>query len=94
MFRHNDVGHVRELLAAHRAAHGHALIVTDGVFSMDGDLAPLDELAALAREYDAWLMSDDAHGLGVIGGGRGSSFADRCQGGGRSADGHAVQGAR
>jgi 8-amino-7-oxononanoate synthase len=76
VFRHNDAGHARELLAAHRATHGHALIVTDGVFSMDGDLAPLDDLAALAREYDAWLMSDDAHGLGVLGGGRGSSFAN------------------
>ena len=75
MFRHNDVGHARELLATHRAAHGHALIATDGVFSMDGDLAPLAELSALARDYDAWLMSDDAHGLGVIGDGRGSGCA-------------------
>jgi 8-amino-7-oxononanoate synthase len=74
-FRHNDVAHARALISAHRAEHDHALIVTDGVFSMDGDLAPLAELNALAREYDAWLMSDDAHGLGVIGGGRGSSFA-------------------
>jgi 8-amino-7-oxononanoate synthase len=74
-FRHNDVTHARELLAAHRAQHDRALIVTDGVFSMDGDLAPLDELNALAEEHDAWLMSDDAHGLGVVGGGRGSSFA-------------------
>ena len=73
-FRHNDVAHARELLAEHRAAHDHALIVTDGVFSMDGDLAPLAELNALANDYDAWLMSDDAHGLGVVGGGRGSSF--------------------
>jgi 8-amino-7-oxononanoate synthase len=73
-FRHNDLAHARELLAAHRAAHDHALLVTDGVFSMDGDLAPLAELLALANEYDAWLMSDDAHGIGVVGGGRGSSF--------------------
>jgi 8-amino-7-oxononanoate synthase len=73
-FRHNDLSHARELLAAHRNAHDHALIVTDGVFSMDGDLAPLGELLALATEHDAWLMSDDAHGLGVVGGGRGSSF--------------------
>ena len=73
-FRHNDVAHARELLCRHRADHDHALIVTDGVFSMDGDLAPLAELLALANEHDAWLMSDDAHGLGVLGGGRGSSF--------------------
>ena len=73
-FRHNDVAHARELLAAHRAGHDHALIVTDGVFSMDGDLAPLHELNEAAKEHDAWLMSDDAHGLGVVGGGRGSSF--------------------
>ena len=41
---------------------------------MDGDIAPLYDLAALARRYDAWLLSDDAHGLGVVGSGRGSSF--------------------
>jgi 8-amino-7-oxononanoate synthase len=73
-FRHNDVAHAREILDRHRAEHDHALIVTDGVFSMDGDLAPLAELLALTDEHDAWLMSDDAHGLGVLGGGRGSSF--------------------
>ena len=55
-FRHNDVAHARELLATHRAAHDHALIVTDGVFSMNGDLAPLAELNALANDTDAWLM--------------------------------------
>jgi 8-amino-7-oxononanoate synthase len=74
-FRHNDVAHARELLTAHRAEHDRALLATDGVFSMDGDLAPLDQLLALANEHDAWLMTDDAHGLGVVGGGRGSSFA-------------------
>jgi 8-amino-7-oxononanoate synthase len=74
-FRHNDVAHARELLETYRGAHDRALIVTDGVFSMDGDLAPLDELLALGEAHDAWLMSDDAHGLGVVGGGRGSSFS-------------------
>jgi 8-amino-7-oxononanoate synthase len=73
-FRHNDLDHLRALLTEHRAAHPHVLIVTDGVFSMDGDLAPLAALNALAEEYDAWLMSDDAHGLGVVGGGGGSTF--------------------
>ena len=65
-FRHNDVAHVAEILSAQRGAHRHALIVTDRVFSMDGDLAPLNELSALARTHDAWLMSDDAHGLAVV----------------------------
>jgi 8-amino-7-oxononanoate synthase len=72
-FHHNDVAHAGEILRAHRAAHEHALIVTDGVFSMDGDLAPLTELSALTRTHDAWLMSDDAHGLGVLNSGRGSA---------------------
>ena len=74
-FHHNDIAHARELLAAHRSEHDHVLIVTDGVFSMDGDLAPLGGLLELANDYDAWLMSDDAHGIGVMGAGRGSSFA-------------------
>jgi 8-amino-7-oxononanoate synthase len=74
-FRHNDVDHLRLLMTEHRPFYEHVLIVTDGVFSMDGDLAPLAELNEIASEFDAWLMSDDAHGLGVIGGGRGSSFS-------------------
>jgi 8-amino-7-oxononanoate synthase len=74
-FRHNDVGDLHELLQTQRAAHRHCLVLTDGVFSMEGDLAPLGPLAAQATEHDAWLMTDDAHGLGVVGDGRGSSFA-------------------
>jgi len=74
-FRHNDVDHLAALLVAERPAHRHCLVLTDGVFSMEGDLAPLAPLAALAAEHDAWLMTDDAHGLGVVGDGRGSSFA-------------------
>ena len=74
-YRHKDVGHVEALLRAHRGAHPHVLVATDGVFSMDGDLAPLIELGRLARRHDAWLLSDDAHGIGVVGGGRGSTFA-------------------
>ena len=62
-FRHNDVAHVRQLLGEHRGRHGRVLIVTEGVFSMDGDRAPLGELATLAQEFDAWLMADDAHDL-------------------------------
>src|SRR5262249_33160549 len=74
-FRHSNAAEVEALLNSHRTRHPRALIATDGVFSMDGDLAPLPQLSALAKRYDAWLMTDDAHGLGVIGGGRGSSFA-------------------
>jgi 8-amino-7-oxononanoate synthase len=74
-YRHCDVAHVRALLSESRAAHARALIATDGVFSMDGDLAPLHDLAELAGRFDAWLLADDAHGLGVIGSGRGSTFA-------------------
>jgi 8-amino-7-oxononanoate synthase len=78
---HCDLAHAAALLDAHRQSHGRALIATDGVFSMDGDLAPLSELSALAERFDAWLMSDDAHGIGVVGNGRGSTFAH-----GRKAD--------
>jgi 8-amino-7-oxononanoate synthase len=75
VYLHNDVEDLARLLREHRAAHARALVLTEGVFSMDGDLAPLPVLAALAAHFDAWLLSDDAHGLGVVGGGRGSAFA-------------------
>jgi 8-amino-7-oxononanoate synthase len=75
-FRHADARHVDALLTELRQRHPRALIATDGVFSMDGDIAPLRTLAAIAQRHDAWLMSDDAHGLGVIGGGRGSNFVE------------------
>jgi 8-amino-7-oxononanoate synthase len=76
LYRHADTDHAEALLLAHRAGHPRALLVTDGVFSMDGDLAPLHDLANVAKRFDAWLLADDAHGLGVVGGGRGSSFAN------------------
>jgi len=77
-FRHNDVQHADALLAEHRARHPRALIVTEGVFSMDGDRARLDELAKIARAADAWLMVDDAHAIGVINEGRGSVLREAC----------------
>ncbi|NVJ97682.1 MAG: 8-amino-7-oxononanoate synthase [Alphaproteobacteria bacterium] len=79
-FRHNDVDHAAELLAEHRANHGRCIIVVDGIYSMDGDIAPLRALGLLARQNDAWLMNDDAHALGTVGGGRGSAHACRAEG--------------
>jgi glycine C-acetyltransferase/8-amino-7-oxononanoate synthase len=66
IYRHNDMEHLAALLAKRRAGR-RTLIVTDGVFSMDGDLAPLPELATLAHSYEADLYVDDAHGTGVMG---------------------------
>lgn len=63
-FTHNDAADCARLLATHRAAYGQCLVITETVFSMDGDTAPLAELRALCDQYDAWLMTDDAHGLG------------------------------
>ena len=65
-FRHNDIEHLAALLAAYREEHGRAVVATDTVFSMDGDLAPLDQLTALCETHDAWLLTDDAHGLGIV----------------------------
>jgi len=63
---------LKEMLDQHRGEYRRALVVTDGVFSMDGDVAPLDEIYEVTRGYDVILMVDDAHGEGVLGeGGRG-----------------------
>ena len=70
-YRHNDMVQLASLLG--QTASGRKLIITDAVFSMDGDLAPLPELLALCEQHDAWILVDDAHGFGVLGeGGRGS----------------------
>ncbi len=65
-FAHNNIEHCRMLLEANRKEFQHCLIVTETVFSMDGDRAPVKVLAALAKEFDAWLLTDDAHGLGIV----------------------------
>jgi 8-amino-7-oxononanoate synthase len=69
-FRHNDADHARALLHQLRTPDGRVLIVTEGVFSMDGDRAPVADLAALANETGAWLMVDDAHDLDFSGASR------------------------
>ncbi|MBU1832469.1 MAG: 8-amino-7-oxononanoate synthase, partial [Gammaproteobacteria bacterium] len=65
-FHHNDLNDLERRLQK-LPDEGQRLIVVDAVFSMDGDMAPLPELAALAKKYDAYLMADDAHGFGVLG---------------------------
>lgn len=73
VFRHKDVAHCEELLHEVENEPGKKLIITDGVFSMDGDIGPVGELAALAEKYGAIMMVDDAHASGVLGrNGRGS----------------------
>jgi glycine C-acetyltransferase len=73
VFRHKDVAHAEELLREIENEPGRKLIITDGVFSMDGDIGPVDKLADLAEKYGAIMMVDDAHASGVLGrNGRGS----------------------
>ncbi|MDE3016342.1 MAG: 8-amino-7-oxononanoate synthase [Pseudomonadota bacterium] len=60
-FAHNNLAHCRMLLEANRPEHHHCLLLTETVFSMDGDRAPVSDLAALAKEFDGWLMVDGAH---------------------------------
>ena len=73
-FNHNDTNHVEELLKKHRKKYISCFILTEGVFSMDGDRGRIKELAYLANKYDASIMLDDAHGFGVLGDGRGSQY--------------------
>lgn len=61
-FKHNDVADLNRIIA-----NNPALVVTEGVFSMDGDCAPLDDIATACQQSDSWLMVDDAHGVGVLG---------------------------
>jgi len=65
-FPHNDMSALTALLKTERSGYGRAVIATETVFSMDGDCAPLETVASLALEYDAWALTDDAHGLGVV----------------------------
>ena len=74
VFRHKDVAHAEELLQEVQHEPGHKLLITDGVFSMDGDIGPVDKLAQIAEKYGAIMMIDDAHASGVLGrNGRGSA---------------------
>ncbi len=71
-YEHNDAGALEDAIKEHASSHRRALIITDGVFSMDGDIAPLPALVEVAKKYDILFMVDDAHGEGVLGkGGRG-----------------------
>lgn len=71
-YNHCDPDDLEKVMTEHRASYPRALVVTDGVFSMDGDVAPLDKIYEVSQEYQAVLMVDDAHGEGVLGhGGRG-----------------------
>ena len=67
IYKHRDMDDLAKVLLGSRGQYKKILIVTDGVFSMDGDIAPLDTIAELAKQYDAITMVDDAHGSGVLG---------------------------
>ena len=67
-FSHNNPAAVRALLQSHRADHPRCMVLTDTVFSMDGDQAPVAELQAICEAHDAWLLTDDAHGIGIVSG--------------------------
>jgi glycine C-acetyltransferase len=81
VFKHKDVADCERILQENASCPGKKLIITDGVFSMDGDIAPLPELCDLAEKYSCIMMVDDAHASGVLGrGGRGTVDHLRCHG--------------
>ena len=81
VFKHKDVGDCERILQETTDWKGHKLIITDGVFSMDGDIAPLPKLCDLAEKYNCIMMVDDAHASGVLGrGGRGTIDHFDCHG--------------
>jgi len=81
VFKHKDVRDCERILQEHASFPGKKLIITDGVFSMDGDIAPLPELCTLAEKYDCIMMVDDAHSSGVLGrNGRGTIDHFDCHG--------------
>lgn len=81
VFRHRDMAHAEELLQEVQNEPGRKLLITDGVFSMDGDIGPVDKLCDLAERYGAIMMVDDAHASGVLGrNGRGSVDHFHCHG--------------
>jgi glycine C-acetyltransferase len=81
VFRHKDIAHAEELLKEVANEPGRKLLITDGVFSMDGDIGPVDKLCDLAEKYGAIMMVDDAHASGVLGrNGRGSVDHFHCHG--------------
>ncbi len=65
-FKHNNLSSCEELLQKYRNNYNQCFLITETVFSMDGDIAPIEELLNLCQKYDAYLISDDAHGLGII----------------------------
>lgn len=66
-FRHNDLDHLGDLLASRRGKFKRALVIVEGLYSMDGDIPDLPRLLEICKQYDAWLMIDEAHSIGVLG---------------------------
>lgn len=75
-FRHSDLDELTDLLTSERPNYGKCMVLVDGIYSMDGDRAPIKDISLLAEQHDAWLLVDDAHGLGVVAGGKGSTYVD------------------
>ncbi len=87
-YRHLDLDHLEKLLRQSSATS--KIIVTDGVFSQDGDIAPIPDLLRLAERWDAMVYVDDAHGAGVLGA-SGGGILEHFQGGQRTADLHGAR---